>query len=144
MDSDLGNFNYLSWYVSGCGYVGLMHNETLLPPPPSPETCSDDDVLANALIGQCNDPATCASEDPDYEANICQLITTVWGGGYCANVIFARICPASCFVDCFADDEAAVRQYMSVVGVEVATGKNSPSVCEQLSAAVGCADPVLS
>jgi hypothetical protein len=77
VDSDLGNYNYISWHVSGCGWVGLMHDETFLPPTPAPDTCSDDDLLANTLIGQCDDPATCASEDPDYEVDLCQLITTV-------------------------------------------------------------------
>merc|ERR1719159_1697295 len=74
VDRDLGNYNYIAWHISGCGWVGLMHNTTYLAALPPPDTCADDDVLANTLIGQCNDPATCATSDPDYEVDICKLI----------------------------------------------------------------------
>jgi hypothetical protein len=132
------NPNYISWHTSGCGWVGLMFDDQTVQTV-VPDTCVDNDKLANLVLGQCNDMATCESDDPDYEVDLCELIVTVWGGSYCMNNIFAMICPVSCKVDCFMDNEEAAQQYGLMTGT-FATTTGGP-FCESLAA--DCADPVV-
>ena len=44
------NHNYIAWHLSGCGWVGLMYNDTTLPPVVSKE-CVDDDTRAHYVRG---------------------------------------------------------------------------------------------
>jgi hypothetical protein len=63
------------------------------------EDCEDDDLALNFLLGQCDDPETCETTDPDYEAELCETLMTVWSDvnkGYCSDPIFAGVCRETC------------------------------------------------
>jgi hypothetical protein len=138
---DEGNMNYISWHQSGCGWAGMMMNLLDIPAPVVPAACTDDDKLANFLFGQCADAETCSPEtDLDYEADFCKLATTVWGGKYCHNALFALVCPASCATDCLSDDEDVALTLLTMNGVTAKAPKKAsdPSYCDQVLSNLGC------
>jgi hypothetical protein len=130
-----GKMNYISWHTSGCGWTGLAFDQTFATTPVVP-SCSDDDVLANYLFSQCSDFATCSVSDPDYHADICMTITTIWGGDYCKNDIFAMVCPNACKADCTADNNNAGAQLLAMLGTE--TSKVDEACDDLIMEYVGC------
>jgi hypothetical protein len=139
------NPNYIAWHTSGCGWVGLMYNDTTAPEVVTKD-CSDDDKVANFVFGQCTDMKTCVTSDPDYEPDLCSKIVTVWGGEYCLNNMFAMICPATCSANCLADNEEAAEQYRAMLTGEFkalgGTDKNL-GYCGVLERDMGCGDVVI-
>jgi hypothetical protein len=83
----------LTWHHTGCGWVVSRNVATYKPPVMEPAlTCPDDNDVVNVYFQQFG---------MDYDPTICATAGHVWGeGSYCANPIFASVCPASCMAPC--------------------------------------------
>jgi hypothetical protein len=116
----------LTWHHTGCGWVISRNIATYKPPMMMPDpVCPDNNPAANALFEQ---------DGMDYDPKICETAGQVWGeGSYCANPIFAAVCPASCMAPC-GDSDAGMRQLLGADMLNVPEDKqggcDSPAVLE--------------
>jgi hypothetical protein len=113
-----------------CGWriTELVYNPAATTP--TTTTCVDDDLALNYLLGQCDDPLTCATRpDPDYEANLCSTLMTVWSSankGYCSDPLYAGVCRATCATEigaasCGADIDGIAHLHSDYVCTACAT-----------------------
>ncbi|MBT25801.1 MAG: hypothetical protein CML60_05335, partial [Rhodobacteraceae bacterium] len=136
------------WHTeSGCGW-SIERDATVVPaPPPAPDDCKDDHAALNAAFGQAGD---------DVVPEMCEVagvaLTPIGQVGqplalreYCANVMFAAMCPGTCMVPgpC-KDDEAALAEFLAMTGEDPATCSSAGLCDDPVVAAlcrVTCAEP---